>query len=111
MRDDAAGELEGRVGGVVSRRLVLLVAFAPGIGNVRRAEAAHGLHLAKEVVEQVAPMAEHVEDDAAAVFLAVVPRGSLRRHAIAFEPPVTELATHSEDAAEEAFVAQLLELQ
>ena len=59
----------------------------------------------------VAPVAEHVEDDAAAVALAVVPRRALRRDApVALEHPVAELAAHREHAAEEAGVAQHREL-
>jgi hypothetical protein len=34
---------------------------------------------AEQVVEDVAPVAQHVDDDAAVVFLAVIPRRSLRR--------------------------------
>ena len=61
------------------------------------------------MVQHVAPMAEHVHDDAAAVLLAVVPRGSLRRLLVAFEDPVAELAAHRKNAAEETAVDQALE--
>ena len=61
--------------------------------------------VAEEIVEHVAPVAEHVDDDAAVVFLAVIPRGALGGHGVAFEDPVAELAAHAEDAAEEAEVA------
>src|SRR5215510_7665444 len=56
-------------------------------------------------------MAEHVEDDAAAVLLAVVPRRPLRRLPVALEHPIAELAAHRESAAEEAGVDQHLELE
>ena len=69
------------------------------------------MHLAEQVVEHVAPMAQHVEDDAAAVLLAVVPRRALRRLPVALEHPVAELAAHREDAAEKAGVDQRLELE
>src|SRR5690606_25653906 len=51
------------------------------------------------------------EDDAAAIGLAVVPGGALRRLPVALEHPVSELAAHREDAPEETAVAQHLELQ
>ena len=56
-------------------------------------------------------MAQHVEDDAAVVFLAVVPRRPLRRLPVAFEHPVPELAAHRQDAAEESGVDQHLHLE
>ena len=68
-------------------------------------------HRAEEIVEHVAPVAQHIEDDAAAVFLAVVPGGALRRARFAFEHPVAEFAAHGEDAAEEALPPESLELQ
>ena len=71
----------------------------------------HALHRAEQVVEHVAPVAEHVDDDAAVVLLAVVPRRPLRRLPVALEHPVAELAAHRQDAAEEARVDQHPELQ
>src|SRR5437879_5294976 len=64
------------------------------------------------MVEQVAPVGEHVEDDPAAVLLAVVPRGTLcgRCCVVALEHPVPEFAAHAQDAAEEAVVHEPLEL-
>src|SRR6185369_8688874 len=109
MRDRAAGELEGRVRRVVRGRLVLLAVLVPAMRNVRRAEAAHRLHLAEEVVEHIAPVAEHVEDDAAAVLLAVIPRRPLRRNAVTLKYPITEFTSYGKDLAEETLVAQLRE--
>ena len=68
------------------------------------------MHLAEQVVEHVAPVADHVEDHAAAVLGAVVPGRPLRRLPVALEHPVAELAAHREHAAEEAGIAQHLQL-
>ena len=85
--------------------------FVDAAWNMRGAEAAHRLHLAEQVVEHVAPVAEHVEDDAAAFGLLVVPARALRRRTpVALEHPITELAAHREHSAEEARVAQLPDL-
>ena len=75
-------------------------------------DALHRRHLAEGVIEHVAPVAEHVGDDPAAVFRAVVPRRTLRGlpAPVALEHPVAELAAHAEDAAEEAGVDEPLEL-
>ncbi len=77
---------------------------------MRGAEAAYRLHLTEEVIEHVAPVAEHVEDDAAAVLAAVVPRRPLRRLPVALEHPVAELAPDRQHPPEEAAVAQHGEL-
>ncbi len=111
VRDRAAVELEGRIGGIVNVGVVGFAVLVPAPRDVRGSQAAHALHLAEQVVEHVAPMAQHIEDDAAAVLLAVVPRRPLRRLPVAFEHPVAELAAHREDAAEEAGIDQHLELE
>src|SRR6185295_4140549 len=106
MGDDAALEAEGGVGGVVGRGLIFLALLVETLGDIGVADADYALDLAKEVVEHVTPVADHVEDDAAAVFAAVIPRRALRFLPAALEHPVTELAAHREHAAEEAGVAQ-----
>src|SRR5262245_58934179 len=75
------------------------------------AEAGDAFDLAEQIVEYVAPMAEHVENDAAAVLLSVIPRRPLCRLPVAFEHPVAEFAAHGEDAAEETGIDQHLELE
>ena len=111
VRDHAALELEGRIGGVVDVVGVGLAVLVPALRDMRRAEAGDALDIAEQVVEHVAPVAHHVEDDAAALRLLVVPRRPLRRLPVALEHPVAELAAHREDAAEEAGVDQHLELE
>ena len=111
MRDHAALQLESGVGRIVGGGPVLPAVFVPAHGNVRRAHAADAFHLAKQVIEHVAPVAEHVENDAAAAFLAVVPARALRRLPVALEHPVAELAAQRQDFSKEARVAQLLQLQ
>src|SRR5207344_2911311 len=110
MRDHAALEAEGGVGGIIRGCLVLLAVLAEPLRNIRGAGAAHALDLAEEIVEHVAPVADHVEDDAAAVLAAIIPRRALRFLPAALEHPVAELAAHREHAAEETGIAQESEL-
>src|SRR6185436_11923477 len=104
--DRATLELERRVGRVVRRRLVLLAVFVPAIRNMGRAEAGHRLHFAEQVVEHVAPVAQHVEDDPAPVLLAVVPGRTLCRLAVTLKNPIAELAPYREDFSKESLIAQ-----
>src|SRR5205085_9143080 len=109
--DDAALEEEGGVGRVVGGRLVGAAVLVDALGDVGRAEAGDRLHLAEEVVEHGATVADHVEAHAAAVLGAVVPGRALGGlPPIALEDPVAELAAHGEHAAEEAGVAQQAQL-
>jgi hypothetical protein len=73
LADHIAFALKGGVAGVVAGAGVGFAAFVEAFRQVRGSEAAHGLHFAKEIVDHIAPVAEHIDDDAAAVFLAVVP--------------------------------------
>src|ERR1035437_10301846 len=103
-------DLEGGVGGIVGGACVRLAGFVPAGGDVRGTQAGNGLHRSEEVVEDVAPVAEHVDDDAAAGFLAVVPGGALYGDGVALEDPVAELAAHAEDPAEKTEVHQGFQL-
>jgi len=106
--DDAIGQLECDVGGVVGGALIGLALFVDSLGNVGSAEATDGLYGSEEGFEQVAEVAEHVEDDAAAVLFAVVPGRSLALSAIALEDPVAELTSHGEDASQEACLQEVV---
>ena len=56
-------------------------------------------------------MAEHVDNDAAAILLTVVPGGALCRLPIAFENPVAKFPTHREDTSKESALNHALQLE
>ena len=58
---------------VVGGALVRFARFVPTLLHVRRTEARNGLHFAEDVVEHITPVAKHVHDDPAIIFLAVIP--------------------------------------
>ena len=60
------------------------------------------------MVEYVAPVAEHVDDDAAVFFFLVIPGRTLRRNGVTFEYPVTKLTPHRENISKEAILDQAL---
>ncbi len=111
MRDRAAFELERRVRSIVGGGLVPLAVLVDTLGDMGRAQTGDAAHAAEQVVEHVAPVAQHVEDDAAAFFRLVVPRRPVDRLQVALEHPVAELAAHRQDASEEARVDQHLQLE
>ncbi len=75
-------------------------------------ETTHGGDGPEEIVEHIAPMTKHIENDAAAIGLTIVPARSLRRRSpIALEDPVAEFAAHREDATEETAIPQHAQLQ
>src|SRR5690606_5409564 len=75
--NDAALQLEGGVGGVVGGGGVGAALLIPALRDVGGAEAGDGPHRGDDIVEDVAPVAEHIHDDPAAVLLAIVPGGAL----------------------------------
>src|ERR1022692_2574511 len=89
-----AGELEGRVCGVVRGRIVFASLLVPALRDMRRADTRNASNFAPEIIEHVAPVAEHVDDDSAVIFLAIVPRRALRGLPVAFEHPIPEFAPH-----------------
>src|SRR5690606_36439425 len=97
----AAVELEHAIGGVFGGGVVVLAVLIPAVGDVHGGLRVDRLHAAEEVLEDVVPVREHVDDDAAAVFGAVVPAGALGGLPVTLEDPVAELTAHREDASEE----------
>ena len=107
MRDDIILKFKRRIGGVIGIRVVGLAVLVHTLRDMRRAKAAHGLNLAEKIVEDITPVAQHIENDAAALGLLVVPAWALcRLPPIAFEHPVAEFAANREHATEETSVAQ-----
>ena len=106
LRHDAVLEFEDAVRGVFRGRDVVLAVLVPPVADVHRCLRIHGGDPAEQVLHYVVPVREHVDDDAAAIFRAVIPAGTLGRLPIAFEDPVSEFAAHREDAPEEAGIDQ-----
>src|SRR6476660_9941146 len=101
MSDDAAvfsRNVEGGVRRIVGRAIVGLARFVPACRDMGGAKAGHRFHRSEKVVQDVAPVAEHVDDDAAALFLAVIPRRALDGHRVTLEYSIAELAADAEDA-------------
>src|SRR5438309_643637 len=82
---------------------------APRTGG-RSGAGRDGTDGTEDALQDVVPVAEHVDRDAAAVLDAVVPARSLRRLGVTLEDPVAELAAQREDAAEEPLVDEAAEL-
>src|SRR5579863_3964809 len=106
VRYDAIFQLEGCIRCVVNVRLVGLSIFVDTGGNMRCAKTTYSSDRCESVIEHVSPMAQHIENDAAAFGLLVVPARSLRRlPPVALEYPITKLTAYGEHAPEEAGVA------
>ena len=109
--DDAAFEFESRVGRIVRRALVGLPLLVHALGDMGRTEAAHGFHFAEEIVQHVAPVAEHIHDNAAIVFFAVIPARALGGNVVAFENPVAKFTADAEDFSKEPLFLKALDFQ
>ena len=109
--DDAVFQLEHGVGAVIGVGVVGRALLVDAFRHVVGGDAGEPLDRAEKVVDHVAPVGEHIENDAAALGLLVVPGGALGRLVLAIEDPVAELAAHGQNAAKETGVDQILELQ
>ena len=111
MRDDTTGQLECRVCGIISCAGIRLPSLVNSLWNVGRSQARNRLYLTEEVGEHILPVAKHVNNDATALLLAVIPGGALRRLPIAFENPVTKFPTHTEYTSKESALNHALQLE
>ena len=95
LRDNAFFQFKGGIRGIVGGAGIRLAGFVNALGNVGGSQARHGFDGREDIVQHVPPVAQHINDDAAAVFFAVVPRRPLGRNGIVTgENPVAELAAH-----------------
>src|SRR5215470_2057255 len=62
VRDHIILKLEGGVGGIIGIGIVGLAVLVHPLRDMRRAKAAYGLHPAEEIVEDITPVAEHIEN-------------------------------------------------
>src|SRR6266851_9626976 len=111
LSQNTARELENRKGGVLD---IDTVAFAALVATPRdrgRVAARHRFDLAQQAVEDVAPMGEHIQDEAAARRLAIVPARPLRRIELPVEHPPAEIEPDRQHAAEEIAVVSFLSLR
>src|SRR5690349_6604685 len=111
MRDQTLLKFKGCASGVVRSTGIRCSRFVATLGDVGRAQARNGLHVSEEIVENIAPVAQHVQNDSAAVFFAIVPGRALRRNHVAFVHPVAKLSSNREYSAKKAEVAQGLQFQ
>src|SRR5690349_2853896 len=102
--------LKSGIGCIVGAGFVGPTRFIAALGNVSGTEAGYGEHAAKDIVEHVAPMAQHVENNAAAELGPVVPGWPLCGLQVALKYPVAKFAPHRQQPTEEAGVEQELEL-
>src|SRR5947207_4762086 len=110
LRQNTALQLEHREGVILDIDLVgLATLFDPARLRGRMA-ARDGADRAEQAVEDVAPMRKHIEDQAAAGRLLVIPARALRREEIAIEYPPAEIEPDRQHAAEEIRVIEFAEL-
>ena len=74
-------------------------------------QAGEGFDFSEEILDHVLPVAEHVDDDSAVVFLTVVPGGALEFLEFSGKHPVSELSPDREDFPEEAGVDQVTKFE
>src|SRR5262249_5350618 len=107
VRDHTILKHECSVGRIICIRIVGFSVLIYTLRDVSGAKAAYRPHPAEQIAEHIAPVAEHIEDDAATLALATVPAQPLSRLTpISSEPPVSEFSPNREHASEKTGVAQ-----
>ena len=74
-------------------------------------QAREGFDFSEEILDHVLPMAEHIDDDSAVVFLTVVPGGALEFLEFSGKHPVSELSPDGENLSEEAGVDEVTKFE
>ena len=111
MGHDSAFQLKRGIGGVIGTDVVRPAGFIPPARNMSSACARHRLNLPEQIIQNIPPVAQHVENNAAAVFFAVIPGGSLSGNCVTFEHPVSELAANGKYSSKESEIAEAFEFQ
>ena len=108
--DHAAGEFEDGAGLVLDVDVIGPVLLVPALRLRGPHVAGERGRRAEQVVDDVAPVREHIEHQPAAGRFPVVPGGALRRDMLAVEDPPAEFQLHRQQLAEAAEVQHGLQL-
>ena len=106
MRNDTVLQFKSRISGIFRCTLIRLTFLIPPLWEVCGSDTGDPFDRTEKVVDDVSPVAKHIEDNAATVFNTVVPRRTLRWDRIALENPVTELAANSDNFSKEVGIYQ-----
>ena len=106
MTNNAVFKLKRRVTTIVGGAGIGLSTLVDTLRNMRCPETGDALDFSKQIVDQISPMTEHVDDDPTTVFLAIIPARPLRWlvGVLTRENPVTKLPSHRENLAEESLM-------
>ena len=102
LRNHATFQLKRGVAGVVSGTLVGVTLLVDALFDMSSTQTRYGFDSTKQVVQYVAPVAEHVHDDTAVVFLTVIPGRALRGYAMPLEHPVAKFTPYRQDFAKKS---------
>src|ERR1019366_4189144 len=94
MDNDALVGHKGGESSVVGSALVGFTVLIPTLGDVGDRQGGNARDIAEEIVDYVSPVAEHIEENAAALFLAVIPEWALNGLEIAFKYSIAEFPAH-----------------
>src|ERR1700722_18982058 len=98
----SAVQFKNRVGSVVCRCLIAGAIFIHPARNMGAAQGADRAHRSEKIVEDIAPVTKHVDNDTASIFLPIIPGGALRRLPVSLKNPITKLSANRKEAAEKA---------
>jgi hypothetical protein len=108
LADNAVLALKGCVARVVACAVARVATLIKSLWDVCGTHAAHRLHFSKKIINHMTPVAEHIDDDPAAILLPVIPRGPLRGLIRIFpgKNPIPKPAPHAQDSPEKSLVVQ-----
>src|SRR5680860_8795 len=111
MGDNTAFEFKGRISGIIGGTLILISLFVDPLGNMGGPKAGYRFDVSKKVVQHIAPVAEHIDDNAAVLFLYIVPAWPLGGNGIALENPVPEFAANGKYLPKKTLFDESLDFQ
>ena len=98
----SAVQFKNRVGSIVCRCGIAGAIFIRPPGNMGAAQGAYRAHRSEKIVEDIAPVTKHVDNDTASIFFPIIPGGALRRLPVSLKNPITKLSANRKDPAEKA---------
>src|SRR5699024_147132 len=94
LRDDPIVQFKDGIGRIIGGGLVGRSVFFKSFINMGSSEARDPLYLSKKIIEYIAPVAKHIQNNTSAVLFAIVPRRTLCRNGVSFKYPVSKVRFH-----------------
>src|SRR5210317_1833351 len=101
MSNHTAIQFKSCICSIVCSTFVRFALFINTLRYMGGTETEYSFYFAKQIVQNITPVAKHVNNDSAIVFFPVVPTWALGRNRMSFKNPIAKFTTNRKNFSKE----------